>query len=79
MIFVSYNAASNEPVPGAQGPNEVGAFMNIAPEERSYRRLERLPDDVLSAHRYKSAFSHTPFRTPRLDLSGPYTQAHNDL
>jgi len=40
MLFASYNAESNEPIPDAQGTNEEGKFMNIAAQERKFRPLE---------------------------------------
>ena len=76
MIFASYNAASNEPVSQAQGANEEGAFMNISAEERKFRPLEKLPDDVLRSSRCKSAFSHTAFKKPRTDLEGTFSKAN---
>ena len=75
MLFASYNAASNEPIPNAVGTNEDGAFMNIPPEERVYRPLDKLPDNVLRAHKYLSAFDHTPFKRPVTELPGNHTQA----
>ena len=75
MLFVSYNAVSNEPIPGAQGANEDGKFMNISADERKYRPLERVPDDALSERRYKSAFNHTPFKKPITELDDQYCQA----
>lgn len=70
LLLISYNAASNEPVAAARGPNIEGAFMNITAAERVYRPIEKLPDDVLVTRRYKSAFHHTQFKRPRLDTSG---------
>jgi len=75
MIFSSYNGVSNEPIPGAEGVNEEGAFMNIPPEERKFRPLEKLSDDVLKHSRYKSAFSHTVFKAPDTDLKGTFCKA----
>ena len=75
MLFSSYNAAANVPVREAQGPNEEGAFMNISPAEREFAPLEKLDDDVLRTRRYKSAFHHTRFKKPRLDLGGSYSPA----
>ncbi len=66
LLHVAYNAASNEPHQDARGRNIDGAFMNIPATERCYRKLEKLPDDVLVTHRYKSAFHHTRFRRPRV-------------
>ena len=74
MIFSSYNAASNQPIPGGQGPNEEGGFMNIMANEREYRPLAKLPDDCLSARRYRSAFHDTIFKSPRMDLGGTHTR-----
>ena len=70
MLFCSYNAVSNEPVAGAQGSNEEGAFMNITQSERAFRELKRVPDDALATNSFKSAFHHTNFKIPRTDLSG---------
>ena len=75
MLHIAYNAASNEPFEDARGPNIDGAFMNIPAAERSYRMLEKLPDDVLATRRYKSAFHHTRFRSPRLGLNTKFTKA----
>lgn len=75
MFFASYNAASNEPVPDALGPNEEGKFMNIEPNERRYRRIEKVSDDVLYKRHYRSAFNHTSFKMPITDLAAGYTQA----
>lgn len=75
MLFASYNAVSNEPLPGAQGANEEGRFMNITAEERAYRPIEKIPDDVLSRRRFKSAFAHTPLKRPITELDGTFTQA----
>lgn len=75
MLFASYNAATNAPVPDAQGANEEGRFMNITAEERAYRPIEKVPDDVLKKRRFKSAFSHTSFKMPITDLDDGYTQA----
>ena len=73
--FASYNAVSNEPIPGALGDYEEGAFMNISPEESMYLPLEKLPDDALLERRYKSAFLSTCFKIPRTDLTGSYCKA----
>lgn len=75
MLFSSYNAVSNEPIDGAEGNNEEGAFMNITPEERRFRPLDKLPDDVLSKRQYLSAFSHTPFKQPVATPGENFTQA----
>ena len=75
LLFPSYNAVSNAPVPEAQGPNEEGAFMNISAAERGFRPLQKLADDVLRMRRYKSAFHHTQFKNPRLGLDGTYSPA----
>jgi ectoine hydroxylase-related dioxygenase (phytanoyl-CoA dioxygenase family) len=75
LLFPSYNAVSNAPVPEAQGPNEEGAFMNISAAERGFRPLQKLADDVLRMRRYKSAFHHTQFKSPRLGLDGTYSPA----
>ncbi len=77
LFFSSYNAVSNGPVPGAQGANEEGAFMNITPAERAVRPLEKLPDDVLRKRRYASAFHHTPFKQPRRDLGESHWHAED--
>jgi ectoine hydroxylase len=75
MLFVSYNAVSNEPIRDAQGANEEGRFMNISPADRLIRPLMKVPDDVLRKKRFKSAFDHTAFKTP-LAVSGVgYTKA----
>jgi len=75
MLFASYNAASNAPVAEAHGANEEGAFMNIPASEREFKALNKLPDDVLLTKQYKSAFHHTPFKQPRLGLSGTFSPA----
>ncbi len=75
MMFSSYNAKSNEPIPGAQGKNVDGSFMNIPVEERLYRKIERVADTVLTDQAYKSAFDHTPFKRPITELPGTHTQA----
>lgn len=75
MLFVSYNAVSNEPIRDAQGANEEGRFMNIGPTDRLSRPLTKIPDDVLREKRFKSAFNHTAFKPP-FDVSGNgYTKA----
>lgn len=75
MFFASYNAASNAPNSEARGPNEEGAFMNISAAEREFKPLHKLPDDVLRSGRYKSAFHHTHFKSPRLGLGGTFSPA----
>ena len=75
LLFPSYNAVSNAPIPGAQGANEEGAFMNISQAERAFRPLEKLPDDVLRTQRYESAFHHTRFKQPSEELGGTYSRA----
>ncbi len=75
LLFCSYNGVSNAPVPDARGPNEEGAFMNISAAERAFRPLQKLADDVLHMRRYKSAFHHTRFKSPRLGLGGTYSPA----
>ncbi len=75
MMFASYNARSNEPLPGAQGANEDGAFMNISAEERKYKAIKKLPDDVLRQKKYKSALDHTRFKVMNTELGEGYTQA----
>ena len=75
MIFCSYNAASNEPIAGAQGSNEEGAFMNITRSERAYHPLNRVPNDSLATRRFESAFHHTKFKMPRADLAGTHVTA----
>lgn len=75
LLFPSYNAVSNPPVAGAQGPNEEGAFMNISAAERALRPLQKLPDDVLRMGRYESAFHHTRFKSPCLEPREDYTRA----
>ena len=70
LILVSYNAASNEPIEAARGPNIDGAFMNITAAERAYRPIEKLPDDVLATRRYNSAFHHTQFKSPLIEKGG---------
>ena len=64
MLFSSYNAAANPPMQGARGNNERGAFMNISFEERGFKPIDKLPDDVLLNKRYLSVFGHTRFKTP---------------
>ena len=64
MLFTSYNAASNEPVNGIGGNNKKGLFMGITPEERKFRPLDKISDDVLQKKSYRSAFSDTPFKQP---------------
>ena len=75
MLFASYNAASNEPIPNAVGINEDGAFMNISPEERMFKSIAKLPDDVLTTHQYRSAFDQTQFKMPDTTLQAGFTQA----
>ena len=75
MIFCSYNAVSNAPYPEARGPNDEGAFMNITPEERAYKKLHKIADDVLANGHYKSVFSHTRFQEAIFDLDNSYCQA----
>ncbi|MDH4106774.1 MAG: phytanoyl-CoA dioxygenase family protein [Gammaproteobacteria bacterium] len=75
MIFSSYNAAANAPRAGLRGSNDEGAFMNISDEERAFRPIDRVPDDVLLKRAYRSAFSHTRFNDPVYDLEGPYSKA----
>ncbi len=75
LLFSSYNAVSNAPIPAAQGPNEEGAFMNISAAERAYLPLEKLSDDVLRKKQFTSAFHDTPFKRPRLDLGGAFSPA----
>ncbi len=75
MIFSSYNAVSNAPIRELRGSNDEGAYMNIRHEEREYRPLEILPDDVLRERRFRSAFGHTRFNDPNWDLEGGYSKA----
>ena len=75
MLFVSYNAVSNEPIPDAQGANEDGQFMNISPEDRLSKPLEKVSDDVLRRKQFKSAFNHTAFKKPVTDLGDTFQQA----
>ena len=75
MLFASYNAKSNQPIPGAQGENVDGYFMNIQPEERRYKIIHRLADTVLTEQRFKSAFDHTPFKRPVTRLTGTFQNA----
>lgn len=75
MIFCSYNAVSNAPYPEARGPNEDGAYMNITAEERAYKPLRKIADDVLVKRSYKSAFSHTRFQKANFELEDTYSQA----
>jgi len=75
MIFCSYNAVSNAPHEELRGVNDEGAYMNIPHEERIYRPLEPLPDDVLAKRRYRSAFSQTRFHDPIWDLDSGYSKA----
>ncbi|HJO03494.1 MAG TPA: phytanoyl-CoA dioxygenase family protein [Acidobacteriota bacterium] len=72
MLFVSYNAVSNEPIPDARGLNEDGSFMNISAAERAYRPLDKLPDTVLASRAFKSAFGHTRFKQPRIEEGGEF-------
>jgi hypothetical protein len=72
---VTYNARSNTPLAEMQGKNVEGTFMGIGFEERAYRPIEKLDDDVLSRGEFKSAFSHSPLHKPRLDLDGRYGRA----
>ncbi len=64
MLFTSYNAASNEPVDGIIGDNKKGRFMGITPDERKFRPIEKVSDDVLENGAFLSAFDHTPFKEP---------------
>ena len=75
LLFSSYNAVSNAPIPAAQGPNEEGAFMNISAAERAYVPLKKLSDDVLRREQFTSAFHDTHFKGPRLDLGGTFSPA----
>ena len=75
LLFSSYNAVSNAPIPAAQGPNEEGAFMNISPAERAYAPLKKLSDNVLRKKLFTSAFHDTPFKKPILDLGGTFSPA----
>ena len=75
MIFSTYNAISNAPYTDARGSNEEGAFMGISAEERAYRPIVKLGDDVLRKRAYLSAFSHTKFNEPNWELDGDYGQA----
>jgi ectoine hydroxylase-related dioxygenase (phytanoyl-CoA dioxygenase family) len=75
MIFCSYNAASNAPHIEARGPNDEGAYMNITAEERAYRPLAKIADDVLVKRRYKSVFSHTRFQEANYELDDTFCQA----
>ena len=77
MIFCSYNAVSNAPHVEARGPNDEGAYMNITAEERAYRPLTKIADDVLVKRRYKSAFSHTRFQEANYELDDTFCQALN--
>ncbi len=74
MLFSSYNAKSNEPIPDAHGVNEDGAFMGISVDERKYKPIDKLPDDVLSKQKYLSAFGHTQFKVMNTKLADGYTQ-----
>ena len=74
MLFASYNAAANAPLADAQGDNVRGAFMNIAFEERAFRSIEKLSDDVLRTHKYSSAFDRTPFKRPLTSLEDGFLQ-----
>ena len=74
MLFSSYNAKSNEPIPNAQGVNEDGAFMGISADERKYKPIDKLPDDVLSKQKYLSAFGQTQFKVMDTGLADGYTQ-----
>jgi hypothetical protein len=75
MIFCSYNAVSNAPHIEARGPNDEGAYMNITAEERAYRPLQKIADDVLLKRKYKSAFFHTRFQKANYQLEDTYCQA----
>lgn len=75
MIFCSYNAVSNAPHIEARGPNDEGAYMNITAEERAYRPLQKIADDVLLKRKNKSAFSHTRFQKANYQLEDTYCQA----
>ncbi len=75
MLFVSYNAVSNEPIRDAQGANEDGRFMNISPSDRLSSPLLKVADDVLRKKQFKSAFDHTVFKKPVTDLGNNYTKA----
>ena len=74
MLFSSYNAAANPPIAGAQGNNERGAFMNISAQEREFKPIEKLADDVLLGGKYLSVFDHTRFKTPITSLDGRFMQ-----
>lgn len=75
MLFTSYNAATNEPVDGIIGDNKKGRFMGITPEERKFRPIEKVSDDVLKNGDYRSAFGHTPFKEPIDTPDESYLQA----
>jgi ectoine hydroxylase len=75
MVFCSYNAVSNAPYAEARGPNDEGAFMNITAEERAYRPLLKIADDVLEKRSYKSVFSHTRFQKAKFELEDTFCQA----
>ena len=75
MIFSSYNAVSNAPFADIRGDNKEGAYMGINDQERAYRPIVKLADDVLSNRSFRSAFSHSAFTEPNWNLSGDYCRA----
>ena len=75
MMFCSYNAVSNPPYADLCCTNDEGAYMNIGYEDRRYRPIDVLPDDVLRERKFVSAFSHTRFHDPDWDLDGDYYKA----
>ena len=49
--------------------------MNIRPEDRRYKPIDKLPNDVLLKHQYLSAFNETQFKQPVTALDDSFTQA----
>ncbi len=74
MLFSSYNAVANQPIAAARGNNERGAFMNIPFDERLFKPIEKLSDDVLLSRKYLSVFDHTRFKSPITSLDEGFKQ-----
>ena len=75
MIFCSYNAVANAPVTAARGNNLEGAFMGISAGDRDYRPIVPIDDSALLNRTWRSAFSHTRFNRPDMQLGGNYGRA----
>ncbi|MCH8890223.1 MAG: hypothetical protein IH827_03965 [Myxococcales bacterium] len=49
--------------------------MQFIPGSHRMGRIDHRADDTLRMQRYKSAFHHTQFKSPRLGLDGTYSPA----